>query len=409
MIDWFLSLSVGLRIEIVIACAFVIFLVGYLWRERKGVELQKVIFPLLYIFMLKKKWGIRAMQYMANKHRELIKLFGYIGIGVGFVAMGFMVYLFAQIGIWLFTDPAKAALAPAVPFVSIPGIGFLGFTHWLLAIAFLVIVHEFAHGIVSKAHGIKIKSSGIAVLGLVLPIFPAAFVEPDEKKLRKASDVVQYSVFAAGSFMNILWFLVFWLAMLLVLNPLFVGMTEPTGFSFDLVDDSETPAALSGMGNLTLVNMYEGERIGSWETVGVDVFYRLDPGDTIELGYANETSGAVSSYAVTLAEHPDEPGRAYLGIINIMDQRDFKEPYRPIGPYFLWLQGLFKWLVLFNFMVGIFNMLPLVITDGGQMFRLALSRILGNEKKANMITGYVGLVIGAILLAGLGVWFSGLF
>jgi len=393
------ALSVGLKIEIVLAIIFVIFLIGYLLKNRKHVVLQKIAFPLLYIFMLRRGWGLKAMDKVAKKQRELVKLFG---------SMAFMVYLFGQIGIWLFTEPAKAMLAPVVPFVTLPGVGFLGFTHWILAISFLVIVHEFAHGMVARAHGVKVKSSGLAVLGLIAPIFPAAFVEPDTKEMAKKGDIVQYSVFAAGSFMNLLWFLVFWAILLLAVNPAMSAMTEPVGFSFNLVNGT-SPAALSGVGNLTLVNMYNGEFSTDAAIVINEVFYGVSPGEPVEFGYYNKTTNKTTSYTITTGNHPDEEKRAFLGIINIQNKRDFKEKFKPYSPYFLWVQGLIKWLVLFNLLVGIFNMLPLVITDGGQMFMLALTRILGDRKKAAKVTNAIGLVIGAIMLAGIGVWISSFF
>ena len=56
-----------------------------------------------------------------------------------------------------------------------------------------VINHEFGHGVVARAHGLKIQSSGIFLLG---PLF-GAFVEPNEKQLKKQNDIVQYSIYSA--------------------------------------------------------------------------------------------------------------------------------------------------------------------------------------------------------------------
>ena len=400
--------SIGLKVEIVLAAIFVAFLIGYLLKNRREIALQKILFPFVYIFMLRRKWGIRTMKAVSEKYREIVKLFGYIGIGVGFCAMGFVVYLFFQLGALIFTQPAKAASPLALPFITIPGFGFLGFTHWILALAFLIIVHEFAHGIVSKAHGVPIRSSGLAILSLIAPIFPAAFVEPDEKKLRKESDVVQYSVFAAGSFMNLIWFLIFALIINLLITPGFNAVTEPSGFSFDLVN-STTPAALAGAGNLSRVNYVDGEPTAAADDMLTDVYYRLDPGDPIELGYMNATSGNLTTYTVITGSAPEDPDRAYLGIINIQNRRDFKDGWRPYGPFLIWIKDLFKWLLLFNFMVGIINMVPLFITDGGQMLRLALIRILGNEQKANKATLVVSILFGGILLISLSLWLGSAF
>ena len=87
----------------------------------------------------------------------------------------------------------------------------LDFSNWIIALAILIFVHEFAHGVVSKRFKIPVKSSGLAffgsaiigllviffnqniygfIIGLILifiPILPGAFVKPDEKKLKSAS------------------------------------------------------------------------------------------------------------------------------------------------------------------------------------------------------------------------------
>ncbi|MFW5746663.1 MAG: site-2 protease family protein, partial [Nanoarchaeota archaeon] len=88
---------------------------------------------------------------------------------------------------------------------------------------------------------------------------------------------------------------------------------------------------------------------------------------------------------------------------------DYKEEYQSIAPFFIWLKGLIKWLILFNLMVGLINTLPLAITDGGQMLRLALTRTLGDEKKAAAIIGYISFATGGLILIGISIWIFGFF
>src|SRR3989338_644264 len=87
------------------------------------------------------------------------------------------------------------------------------FLHWIISLFIIAIIHEFSHGVIARVYNIKIKSSGFAFLG---PI-PAAFVEPDEKKMEKSSAKAQLSILAAGSFSNIL------LALLVILILFFVS------------------------------------------------------------------------------------------------------------------------------------------------------------------------------------------
>ena len=54
--------------------------------------------------------------------------------------------------IWnLVTSPvSQPGVALVLPFTNVPGVGYLSFFHWIIAIFLLAIVHEFAHGIVAK-------------------------------------------------------------------------------------------------------------------------------------------------------------------------------------------------------------------------------------------------------------------
>ena len=61
---------------------------------------------------------------------------------------------------------------------------------------------------------------------------------------------------------------------------------------------------------------------------------------------------------------------------------------------------MLKWLFYLNFLIGLMNLLPLVITDGGRMLKVALEKLIPNKKKANKAALFVGfLFIFTILLA----------
>src|SRR3972149_3862829 len=116
--------------------------------------------------------------------------------------MVFITYTIFDAFIKLFLIPeAPAVLSPVLPGVKIPGSEiYIPFWQGIISIFIVILVHEASHGFVSSAFKIKIRSTGIGFLG---PL-PLAFVEPDEEKLKKESDVVKYSIFAAGPFSNVL-------------------------------------------------------------------------------------------------------------------------------------------------------------------------------------------------------------
>src|SRR3989338_3090054 len=193
-------------------------LVGFLLRNKFAVLFYLAV--ALFVFLKRKKfqfhfriialyrtnWGIGLMDKIASGYRELVKLFGYISIGVGFTGMLAIVAVLAQ-SVFLFFTQANAppAIAPILPGVRVPGVPeafFIPLVQGILAIFIVAVIHEFSHGVVARAHNIPVKSTGIALIG---PFF-AAFVEPDEKELKKKSDVVNYSMIAAGPVSNLVAF-----------------------------------------------------------------------------------------------------------------------------------------------------------------------------------------------------------
>ncbi|MBR9703127.1 hypothetical protein GOV10_03765, partial [Candidatus Woesearchaeota archaeon] len=154
--------------------------------------------PLIGLY--KTKVGINSMKYWSEKQGPFVRWLGLLGIGVGFTGMIFIVFTLL-IGLFqIFDMEAAPTISPVIPGFAIPGLGMtIPLVAGWLALFVVIVVHEFSHGVVSKAHGIPIKSSGLMFFGPLL----AAFVEPDEKKLQEAPDYVQYSMYAAGPFSNV--------------------------------------------------------------------------------------------------------------------------------------------------------------------------------------------------------------
>ena len=151
---------------------FLVILLVFIYRK-------KFQFQLKFIALCRTKLGLGLMDRIASRHAELVKLFGYVGIGAGFMGMAFIVMVLAQSVFTLLTVPGSPSpITPVLPGVRIPGTPdafFVPFVQGIIAIFIVAVVHEFAHGVVARAHGVSIKSSGPAIIG---PIF-AAFVEPD--------------------------------------------------------------------------------------------------------------------------------------------------------------------------------------------------------------------------------------
>ena len=234
-------------------------------------------------------------------------------------------------------------------------------------------MHEFGHGIVARAHKIDVKNTGLVLLGPII----GAFVEPNEKKLRKQSDIAQYSVLAAGSFSNILLALVALLLLNFCFMPLQEAMVEPTGFTFDSYVNEDLPFAQAGIMPGTLINGIDGSNTYKFEEFSEKLFCTA-PGDKVSV------STPEKSYPLMLAENPDEPGRSFMGIQEIHNEFEIKEKYQtPVweGIYYSldWLTGFLRWLFILSLGIGLFNLLPLPIVDGGRMMQVFLHKLRGRE------------------------------
>ncbi len=100
-------------------------------------------------------------------------------------------------------------ISPALPTVKggevglgFPGLPvFIPWSHALIAIVVTIVVHEFAHGILTRVRKLNLKSTGLVTLG-ILPI--GAFVEPDDDEMKKAESIDRMRIFAVGSFANLM-------------------------------------------------------------------------------------------------------------------------------------------------------------------------------------------------------------
>ncbi|MBW2982272.1 site-2 protease family protein [Candidatus Woesearchaeota archaeon] len=387
-------------LQIIAAIIFVILLIIFLIIKRKNIQVQKLLFPIFYLVLYRSNFGIKFMDRFSQKYKQIIKFFGYACIGLSVVGLIFISINIILL-IWqLIARPAvqQAGVALVLPFTNVPGIGYLSFFQWIISIFILAIVHEFAHGVVARAHGFKIKSSGFAFFSVLAPIIPAAFVEPDEQKLMKAQDVKQYSVFAAGPMVNILLALLILLAMPYVANPgklaPFEGtITEPIGFSFTLTNES-LPAAQAGLKDGMIINSFNNKPLTEAGPFLETMYYCVKPDQTITLGAENQT------YSITTA-HADDSDRGIIGITNFRNERRVKAKYQFIKPVYYWLKDLFKWLFLLNLFIGLFNLLPLGIVDGGRIMNTLLQSTMKDKEKAKKVWSLISLFFIILLVLGL--------
>ena len=369
----------------------------FLYINRKKIIIQKILFPFLYFSMYKTKLGLKSMDGMARKHPKFLKYLACAGIVIGFLGMIAMSVILVINFYSLVTKPAAVSGVGVVLPFQVKGAFYVPFFYWIISIFLLALVHEFSHGVVARLYKIKIKSSGLAFLNILVPVIPAAFVEPDEKELRKRPHVQQLSVFAAGPFSNIIFAFV-----VLVIMGLGVAPVSNAIFNYDGVlvtgftPGNETfPAENAGMTENELIVGIDDMPISTVENF-TEIMQNKIPGESIVI------TTNVTNYNITLAESPDNKSKGYLGIYLTQNQEikeNILQKYGKILPdIFIWFVGLFYWLYVLNLGIGLFNLVPLGPIDGGRMLQLLMHNLFKKEKGDKIWKTISYIFLGLVLI-----------
>ena len=367
-----------MNLDLLFAIIFYSIILILFFKYRSRFEVQGKI-----VALFKTQLGITWMEKISNIAPRLTRFIGHVGTIVGFAGMVMILFLLIKGTITLLLVPeAPPAVAPVLPGVSVPGLPNLSFWHWIIAIFLVATVHEFAHGIWARLYKVKIKSSGFLFLGPIL----GAFVEPEEKELAKKSKPAQLAVFAAGPFSNVIFGFLFLLLMNLATGPLYGSVYEGTGINIKTIIENQ-PAAEAGI--TAPVTIYE---INNHKTNNPDTFINatssLKPGDPITLVTDKGT------FTFKAGENPENKTKGFIGLADFSLKAEPKqlviEKYGSFVPSFiLWLNMLVFWLVVMNFGIGLFNLLPLGPIDGGRMFLTAMLGTFKKERTAKKLWGFV--------------------
>lgn len=360
------------------------------------------------IALYRTKIGLKLMDKIGLKHPRFIGFLGYVGIWVGFLGMFVMLY-FMLLGLYqlLFVHGAAPLFSPVIPGIQIPGSPIkLPLVEGLIALFVVVVIHEFSHGVVARAHKIKVKNSGFVMFG---PL-PGAFVEPDEKQLLKKPKKVQLSVFAAGPWSNIilsvvLFFVIFGLTHLSLSlydthGVVIEGFTnEADNFPDGRLSQFSQGEVISGVDGFEITNTYDLATYLQNKSPGdsVNVTTNLGTKKLVLGEYVNPETNATRAVLgiqvnhVVVAKNNDAFVESTKGVYFWL----FGNPYDTGLMQKLGLVGL---IYILSLGIGLVNLLPLGPTDGGRMYLLVLQKYF-KKKTAMKIWSRTALVLIVLLAA----------
>lgn len=347
--------------DIVLFACFSIIAAFFLIKNKKRVKREGII------YLFKTQFGISFMDSVVNKYRKFFNLLSVTIIIIGFAGMIVMIGLlvFSCYKMAVMTEIIKTPpIVPLLPWIPFPGLPTLYFTYWILAVFVLAVVHEGSHGIFSRLNSIKVKSSGFGFLG---PL-PLAFVEPDEKELNKASTKAQLSIFAAGPVSNFVLAVITIIFISFVLNPVYSGVLLDAKVAIASVNETG-PAYAAGVKAGEIVSINNASTVSEF----IEVQSKLKPNQTVEIKDKENT------YNIITTKNPANESIGYMGI-------GIKPKLQGLNKGFPYLSAFFFWVFITNIFVGLSNLLPLPIVDGGRMVYAAALSLTKSKKKAEKIS-----------------------
>jgi membrane-associated protease RseP (regulator of RpoE activity) len=342
----------------------------------KGLKLEKHGFELkIYSLVYKNQQVQSVLTKILGRTRRGIKVFANVSVVAGFLMMGFAFwFLLSNVSKYFVAPTEFSQLTVLIPGVTLTSSSSI--LYFLLSIPIVLVIHEGAHGIVATLEKIKIKTGGFAIF---IAMF-AGFVEPDEDEFNKAKKVSKLRVIGAGATANVIFALV--LGVLLLTNPFFAMVVpEPLlSMFYDLPD---------GVLVLSIIEDSGAERAGLLANDivtsinGIPILSPLDfqkteliPGEIAKVSILRD--GQTLQFPVEVIPSPDDPEKGLIGII-----RDNSFAYKPVLNFIEWkdpgISMFLLWLWMISFFIGIINMLPLPILDGGKFIHTIIDKKISDK------------------------------
>ena len=345
----------------------------------KSLKLEKHGFTIkAYSLTYKNSQVQSVLSKMLTRTRRGIRVFADVSVIAGFLMMGFAFWFLISNISNFFVEPTEfAELTVLIPGVTLTSASAI--LYFLLSIPIVLVVHEGAHGIVASLEKIRIKTGGFAIF---IALF-AGFVEPDEKEFDNAKKISRLRVIGAGATANVIF--AFALGAILLTNPLF-ALILPEPFLEWFYDEPD------GVLILSIIEGSGAEKAGLQKDdiitgiQGVPIITPLDfqkvdlkPGETVTVTVNRD--GQQLEFPVEIMPSPDDPDK---GLVGIMRDNAF---YKPVYNFIEWdpqVSMFLLWLWMISFFIGIINMLPLPILDGGKFIYTIIEK-KASEAKINAI------------------------
>ena len=319
----------------------------------------------------------------------------YMNAGI-VISAGFMILMAGALVYSLKTLMDAPTVSLVVPGVEVPGSPiFIPLLSGLIALATVLIVHEFSHGILARVEKIGLKSIGL----LLFAILPGAFVEPDDEELNELSRPAKMRIYVAGSMANLTLAAIALVFMLIISSFIMPVVFEEDGVEITRLTEGGNAInylsegmLIKGINNLTVNDS------ASYQ----EAITTLRPNKTVNI-QTNQ-----GDYSFQLKTNPMNKSLGFMGI-QVQSHNVIAEPYdnqfySPLLWILMPLSDLLFWIYFLNFAIGTFNLLPMKPLDGGYLFENLLSYIMPEVAYKPIVTFmsfFMGIIIVVSLVVGL--------
>ena len=378
-------------LSVISFAVFIVVIAALIIIDRKKVKLQGIV------LIRRTKRGRDFIDKTANRHSFFFKKWAIAGVAVAIFLLVFGTFFLLTQTYGILSGQTKEGgvrlllPGPVSQPVNVPGIFVVPWWIWVIGVAIVMIPHEFMHGIICRLEKIRIQSVG----WLLLVVIPGAFVEPDEKQLKKAKRSTKLKIYAAGSFANVM----VGLFILLISFLVFTASATPAGIYVKTIEGS--PANISELKGAIIE--LDGKKITNINELS-DMLAGKKPGDTIEVKTAQNNyvvpalrsfmpditifsaPNETKTYRITLAENE---GKAFLGV-TYLTQTYYSQNAEMLASILI----LLIWMYIFSIGIGIVNLLPIKPLDGGLIFE----EIAGKFTKRSLLAAKIVTALVLCLL-----------
>jgi membrane-associated protease RseP (regulator of RpoE activity) len=361
-----------------------------IYLDRKNIEFKSGL------MMRRTKKGKKFIYNFAEKHKKKLIVLGNIAIIVGVIASAFGFFMLVQSSYKFVLKPGEATQGIKLVFPSVSGVKMPGFVlgvpfwYWILGIFVVLFAHEPMHALLARAENVKIKSFGL----LLFFILPGAFVDPDEKQIKKLSTLKKLRIYAAGSFGNLIAAGVF-LLLIISYNFLIDSLMSTEGVVFEKTIEKTGASEVGLTGTILGINDKEVKSMTDFLNIMGDV----NPGDTIKI---KTTKG---DFQVKITPNPDDSKKPFIGISKpstLFIYNGFLKDFGVVPQNTLsvisWVLGLFNWIFILNIGIGTFNLFPIKPLDGGLMLEVAIKHYYKGKKVKYLVNGISLLTLLLVLI-----------